>query len=126
MPVRLRNPLFAPGDSARKLDKALASAADAVILDLEDSVASPAKDAARAGVVALLASRRDRPGLVVRVDPSRSSAPGFRFWTSTSARDRSSRKVALSSVEARSRIADSLPRFSRTKELLCPPGATPS
>ena len=67
--MRLRNPLFAPGDSGRKMDKALASAADAVILDLEDSVAPVAKEAARAGVAALLASGRDRPGLVVRVNP---------------------------------------------------------
>ncbi len=47
--MRLRSPLFAPGDSARKIEKAIASAADAVILDLEDSVAAPAKPAARRG-----------------------------------------------------------------------------
>ena len=34
--MRLRSPLFAPGDSERKMTKAIASAADAVILDLED------------------------------------------------------------------------------------------
>ena len=34
--MRLRSPLFAPGDSERKMHKAIASAADAVILDLED------------------------------------------------------------------------------------------
>jgi citrate lyase subunit beta/citryl-CoA lyase len=33
-----RSLLFAPGDSGRKIDKALASSADAIILDLEDSV----------------------------------------------------------------------------------------
>ena len=32
--MRLRSPLFAPGDSERKMHKAIASAADAVILDL--------------------------------------------------------------------------------------------
>ena len=51
--MRLRSPLFAPADSERKVQKALASDADAVILDLEDAVAAPNKDAARA-------SRRDR------------------------------------------------------------------
>ncbi len=66
--MRLRNPLFAPGDSARKAEKALASAADAVILDLEDSVAPPAKDAARATVAALL-PQLTRPGVIVRVNP---------------------------------------------------------
>jgi hypothetical protein len=34
----MRSWLFVPGDSARKQEKAAASAADALILDLEDSV----------------------------------------------------------------------------------------
>ena len=67
-PLRLRSPLFAPGDSARKAEKALASAADAVILDLEDSVAENAKHAARALVAALLPGL-DRPGVIVRINP---------------------------------------------------------
>lgn len=66
--MRLRSPLFAPGDSERKAAKALASPADAVILDLEDSVALDAKDAARATVAALLPGL-SRPGVVVRVNP---------------------------------------------------------
>jgi citrate lyase subunit beta / citryl-CoA lyase len=67
--MRLRTPLFAPADSERKVAKALASNADAVILDLEDSVASTAKDGARATAAALLASAPDRPGIIVRVNP---------------------------------------------------------
>lgn len=39
--------LFAPGDSARKISKAFESAADAVIIDLEDSVALSQKETAR-------------------------------------------------------------------------------
>ena len=39
--------LFAPGDSASKIAKALASGADAVIIDLEDSVAADRKADAR-------------------------------------------------------------------------------
>ena len=35
----MRSLLFVPGDSARKLYKAMQSGADALILDLEDSVA---------------------------------------------------------------------------------------
>ena len=66
--MRLRSPLFAPGDSEKKAGKALASAADAVILDLEDSVALAGKDAARAMVAALL-PHLSRPGVVVRVNP---------------------------------------------------------
>ena len=36
---RMRSWLFAPGDSERKMTKASDSAADIVLLDLEDSVA---------------------------------------------------------------------------------------
>jgi citrate lyase subunit beta/citryl-CoA lyase len=39
--------LFVPADDERKIGKALLSGADAVILDLEDSVSLPNKDAAR-------------------------------------------------------------------------------
>ncbi|HEY6433984.1 MAG TPA: CoA ester lyase [Acetobacteraceae bacterium] len=70
--MRLRSPLFAPGDSARKSSKALASAADAVILDLEDSVAARAKPEARAAVAALLRQMGDdarRNDVIVRVNP---------------------------------------------------------
>ncbi len=66
----IRNPLFAPADSARKVGKALASPADAVILDLEDSVAPAAKDAARKTVAEVLATAADRPGMVVRINPN--------------------------------------------------------
>ena len=66
--MRLSSLLFAPGDSERKCVRALASAADAVILDLEDSVAPAAKEAARAAVAALLPGCA-RPGVVVRVNP---------------------------------------------------------
>jgi citrate lyase subunit beta / citryl-CoA lyase len=66
--MRLRSPLFAPGDSERKMQKAIASAADAVILDLEDSVAAQSKPLARAMVPDVV---RAHPGrdLIVRVNP---------------------------------------------------------
>ena len=66
--LRLRNLLFAPGDSARKADKALGSAADGVILDLEDSVAPGQKAAAR-GIVGGLLPGLGRDGVIVRVNP---------------------------------------------------------
>ena len=54
--MRLRRSiLFTPGDSDRKLAKALASAADVVVLDLEDSVAADGKSAARDRVAAATA-----------------------------------------------------------------------
>lgn len=42
-----RSYLFVPADSERKMKKAVAVGADALILDLEDSVAPPARPAAR-------------------------------------------------------------------------------
>jgi citrate lyase subunit beta/citryl-CoA lyase len=66
----LRSWLFVPGDSERKQEKALASACDAVILDLEDSVALPQLPAARRRVAELLRPRRETrgPQLWVRVN----------------------------------------------------------
>jgi citrate lyase subunit beta / citryl-CoA lyase len=67
----MRSLLFVPGDSARKLDKAMQSGADALILDLEDSVAPSGKAAARkvtAEFMAVTASEPKRPRLIVRVN----------------------------------------------------------
>ncbi len=66
--MKLRGPLFAPGDSERKARKALASDADAVILDLEDSVAAANKDTARALTAAILPDA-GRTGVIVRINP---------------------------------------------------------
>lgn len=49
-----RSFLFVPADSERKLAKAAASTADAIILDLEDSVAATARPAARKLAAAFL------------------------------------------------------------------------
>lgn len=56
-----RSYLFVPGHRPERFDKALASGADAVILDLEDAVPPDAKDAARQAVAAWLL-QRNRPG----------------------------------------------------------------
>ncbi|MDP4021034.1 CoA ester lyase [Methylobacterium sp. NEAU 140] len=67
----MRSLLFVPGDSRSKLDKALGSGADALIVDLEDSVSSGSKEAARSISAAFLAeaAMRDvRPLLFVRVN----------------------------------------------------------
>jgi citrate lyase subunit beta/citryl-CoA lyase len=63
----LRSFLFAPGNHARRVEKALSLDADAVILDLEDAVAIAEKSATRAVVAAAL--QRPRQGLLyVRVN----------------------------------------------------------
>ncbi len=63
----LRSWLFVPGDSERKQAKALTGAADALILDLEDSVDPAQRPAARARIAELLVSARGGPQLWVRV-----------------------------------------------------------
>jgi citrate lyase subunit beta/citryl-CoA lyase len=67
----MRSLLFVPGDSGNKLDKALLSGADALIVDLEDSVSAERKQQARATTLAFLGQlgqRPERPRLFVRVN----------------------------------------------------------
>src|SRR6478736_1313959 len=66
--MRLRSLLFVPGDRADRMEKALASGADALILDLEDAVAAAAKPATREAVAAFLVRPRSIP-LFVRINP---------------------------------------------------------
>lgn len=74
----LRSMLFVPGDSEKKLAKADDVKADALIIDLEDSVAAPRKDAARALTAEFLKSRARgarKSKLFVRINPLESDAP---------------------------------------------------
>jgi citrate lyase subunit beta/citryl-CoA lyase len=67
----MRSLLFIPADSEKKLAKGMDTGADALILDLEDSVAAKRKPGARQTALAYLkehAPRRERPRLVVRVN----------------------------------------------------------
>lgn len=67
----MRSFLFVPADSPRKLEKGMASGADALLIDLEDSVALSAKPGARAGALGFLketAPLAERPRLFVRVN----------------------------------------------------------
>lgn len=67
----LRSWLFVPGDSERKMEKALGNDADALLLDLEDSVADDRQDVARKMVADFLAANQDRSRqqLWVRINP---------------------------------------------------------
>lgn len=69
MPAWMRTWLFAPGHEQRKVEKALASAADMVILDWEDAVPREQKDDARETTLALLSDLDPRAlqRVVVRV-----------------------------------------------------------
>jgi citrate lyase subunit beta/citryl-CoA lyase len=67
----MRSLLFVPADGGSKLDKAMASGADAVILDLEDSIVPERKDIARAAAMDFLkraSAAVQRPRLLVRVN----------------------------------------------------------
>jgi citrate lyase subunit beta/citryl-CoA lyase len=67
----MRSFLFVPADSESKLDKALASGADALILDLEDSISPERKAVARESAIAFLGRAPrgpDAPRLYVRVN----------------------------------------------------------
>ncbi|UOA29391.1 CoA ester lyase [Pseudosulfitobacter sp. DSM 107133] len=66
MPVSLRALLFVPANRPERFTKAAAARPDAVILDLEDAVATADKDAAR---TALTCDFTDLP-IIVRINPA--------------------------------------------------------
>jgi citrate lyase subunit beta/citryl-CoA lyase len=69
--VTMRSLLFVPADSAKKLDRAMTSGADALIVDLEDSIALDGKTRARHSAAAFLkeaVASAPRPYLLVRVN----------------------------------------------------------
>lgn len=67
----MRSGLFVPGDSSKKLKKAMESGADAIFIDLEDSVSQDNKAQARetsAGFLREIEQETSRPKLYVRVN----------------------------------------------------------
>src|SRR5215471_6824173 len=67
----MRSLLFVPADSERKLEKAVSTAADCLILDLEDSVLPQAKQQAREQAADFLAhavAQGPSPRVYVRVN----------------------------------------------------------
>lgn len=65
----MRSLLFVPGDSDKKLDKGVTSGADALIVDLEDSVSTDRKAGARATALAFLqGAKRGGQKLLVRIN----------------------------------------------------------
>lgn len=73
-PEALRSILFVPATRPERIAKALASAADAVIVDLEDAVAESDKEAAREALDAFLA-HHPQARLMIRIN-----APGTRHY----------------------------------------------
>ena len=66
--MKFRSILFVPADRPERFEKAMASAADALILDLEDSVAPEKKTFARNAVREFLSDTHAKP-VAVRVNP---------------------------------------------------------
>lgn len=66
---RMRSWLFAPGDSEKKMGKAIGGPADIALLDLEDSVSPENKPAARAMVAGQIAASDNTARLWVRINP---------------------------------------------------------
>ncbi|MBK8376176.1 HpcH/HpaI aldolase/citrate lyase family protein [Sphingorhabdus sp.] len=68
--VKMRSWLFAPGDSEKKMTKAMEGTADIVLIDLEDAVAPETKPLARTMVHDFLkANAPQRERLWVRINP---------------------------------------------------------
>lgn len=70
-----RTYLFVPGNRPERFAKALASGADAVVLDLEDAVAADAKADARQAIAAWAAAGIERARGVVRINDA--ASPDF-------------------------------------------------
>ncbi|HUQ37475.1 MAG TPA: CoA ester lyase [Aestuariivirga sp.] len=67
--MRLRSLLFVPGDQPERMEKAFSAGADALILDLEDSVTHDQKDEARERVAKFLSRGPRSVPLFVRINP---------------------------------------------------------
>jgi citrate lyase subunit beta/citryl-CoA lyase len=72
----VRSLLFVPADSERKLAKAQSAGADALILDLEDSVTAARKPVARSLAAEYLKSGGQRAGIWVRINDRGSGLAG--------------------------------------------------
>src|ERR1700679_4153550 len=67
--LKLRSLMFVPGDRPDRMEKALRAGADALILDLEDSVAPNSKSEARAHVADFLRRKPQEAAVLVRINP---------------------------------------------------------
>lgn len=72
--------LYVPSDRPDRVGKALVAAADAVIVDLEDAVAPAAKDVARDGLAAVLATPAGAARVSDGVVQVRINAAGSPWW----------------------------------------------
>ena len=115
--AQARSLLFVPGNRPERFTKALASGADAVVLDLEDSVPLGAKQAARDAIGGAWAGLRAAGlPLVVRINAIESSAgPDDIEWLALLTSEASPAAVMVPKAESRmslERVAARLPGFA--------------
>ena len=117
----LRSWLFVPGDSEKKLGKARSIAADALILDLEDSVADERQGIARQMVSDFLVANpdRSRQQLWVRINPLNHDFSLADLATVIAARPDGIVQPKVNSAKDINRLADHLLQLE-TKEGLAP------
>jgi citrate lyase subunit beta/citryl-CoA lyase len=99
----MRSALFVPADRPERIGKALASGADAVIVDLEDAVAPSAKEGARAALARWLATPEGSGPVLVRVN-----APGTPWFADDLASCRAPRVqgVVVPKAESAGQLAE--------------------
>lgn len=112
--VQARSLLFVPGSRPERFTKALASGADAVVLDLEDSVPLGAKQAAREAIDSAWAELRAAGlPLVVRINAAESdTGPEDLEWLARLTEGASPAAVMVPKAESRvslERVATQLP-----------------
>ena len=121
MPL-LRSLLFAPGNVPRRVEKAFTLEADAVIVDLEDSVATSEKEATRKPVADALARPRRRLGYVRVNAPSSAFCYGDLVATVHKGVDfRNLRHLLAPSISAASYSWSGIPLSPAKKISISPP-----
>jgi citrate lyase subunit beta/citryl-CoA lyase len=115
----IRSFLFVPGDSERKQQKALGSDADALILDLEDSVAPAQLPAARARVGEILRTRATREGPTDTARPRATGAARQQLWVRVNAPSSGLMSDDLDAIFAKGACPDGvvLPKVSTPAEI---------
>ena len=113
--IPMRSLLFVPGDSPQKLEKAMASGADALIVDLEDSVAADRKALRAANALAFLreCARRGAPAAPLR--PHQRLRHGLDRGRPRRRDDGRPDGIVLPKAEGGARSCSSLPRLRRAR-----------
>jgi len=103
-----RTYLFVPGNRPERFAKALASGADAIVLDLEDAVAPASKHDAREAVAQWCAGidEAERARIVVRINDAHSSAIAEDLHPRHSARGRTVQRDPTTPASVQAAVSD--------------------